>query len=509
MMSKLQKAMVFSLPKPNPFALQRYLLLLSSQGTETTVEIEPRKQIQQQSDYETTQQDITQVRKILHKRLFSSTEEVAQDLNRCGLTLSDSIVQHFLMRFSNEWILAFDFFNWAQTQTDYKHSPESYNLMVDILGKAKKFELLWDLIDEMKSLGDCYISFLTMTKVIRRLVRANMFKEAMDVFRGIERFGISKDTSMLNILMDSFVNSDSVDHAQQVFLEFKDSLPVNTQTFNILIQGWCKAGKVGIARKIMEEMERHGCQPNALSYTCLARFYCDKKDFRKLNGILNEMKIKDCTPTVATYTTLMCLLGKSKQINEALEIYKRMNESDCAPETSSFNSLIFILGKAGRLKDAEEVFNDMPKKGAMPDEVTFNTLIFCYCDHLQEEKALKLLQKMENMGFKPDLKTYAELLKMSCSKKRMKLIYFLLNHMYNNNISIDVSIYSVLISGLCKSERVEHACSFFKEMISKEFLPQDGLYDRLREALEAKNMVEEKEKIEKLMLMAKKRRTVS
>ncbi|XP_062103303.1 pentatricopeptide repeat-containing protein At3g22670, mitochondrial-like [Humulus lupulus] len=233
-------ATLFSIPKPTTIALHRYLLF-NSQCTKTEspqeedddfvipslvywvespnqrlVELEPRKQLRQ-SLYDTAE-------RILNRR-FSSPEQVNQALNDCGLTLSDSIVHQFLMRFSNEWVLAFDFFIWAETQTDYRHSPESYNLMVDILGKARKFQLLWGLIEEMNRL-DGYFSLVTMTKVIGRLAGARLYKEAIDVLRGIERFGISKDITSLNILMDSLVKRNGVKHAHEVFLEFKDSIPM-------------------------------------------------------------------------------------------------------------------------------------------------------------------------------------------------------------------------------------------------------------------------------------------
>ncbi|POO02120.1 Pentatricopeptide repeat [Trema orientale] len=464
--------------------------------------VQPHKQVQQFLS-EATESEVDKLSKILKVR-YSSHIEVAQALNGCGLSLSDSTVEQILKRFRNVWVPAFGFFIWAKDQTGYSHSPESYNFMVDILGKSEKFQLLWELIEEMKHL-DGYISLATMTKVIRRLARARLYGEAIDVFRGIEKFGLSKDISGLNILMDSLVKENSVEHAHEVFLEYKESIPVNTQSFNILIHGWCKARKLDTARTTLEDMEKHGFQPNALSYTSLIECYCRDKDFRKVDAVLDEMKVKGCSPTVVTYTILMHALGKAKQINEALEVYEKMKENGCVPDTPFYNSLIFILGKAGRLKDAHDLFDDMPKQGATPNVETYNTLISSFCDHSQEENALKLLKKMEEDSCKPDLQTYVPLLKMCCKKKRMKVLYFLLNHMFINDLSMEVAMYTLLINGLCKSGKVEHACSFFEELVLKEMVPQDSTYERLKKKLEDKNMVEAKENIEKLMLKAKER----
>ncbi|KAL6189625.1 hypothetical protein ACLB2K_041011 [Fragaria x ananassa] len=78
----------------------------------------------------------------------------------------------------------------------------------------------------------------------------------------MERFGLSKDIAALNTLLSALVKERSVELAQEAFLEFKESIPVNDHSFNILIHGWCKNRKMDVARSTMEEMERHGFRPD-------------------------------------------------------------------------------------------------------------------------------------------------------------------------------------------------------------------------------------------------------
>ncbi|KAL5541521.1 hypothetical protein UlMin_009231 [Ulmus minor] len=461
---------------------------------------DPRKAVQQFVG-EIIESDVDKISKILKNR-YQSKEEVAEALNGCDFDLSDDKVEQILKRFSNDWVPAFGFFTWAKDQTGYRHSPGAYDSMVDILGKFKNFQLMWDLVEEMDQLGG-YISFVTMTKIMRRLARARLYKEAIEAFRGMERFGVRKDTFSLNVLMETLVKENSIEHAHEVFLEFKQSIPLNVSTFNILIHGLCKVRDLERARKTMEDMEKQGFQPDVISYTCFIEAYCRDKDFRKVYAFLDEMEKKGCAPNVITYTITMHALGKAKQITEAVEVYERMKKNGCVPDSSFYNSLIFVLGKSGRLKDAYEVFDDMMKQGLSPDVVTYNTMITCACAHSQEETALKLLKKMEDDLCRPDLKTYSPLLKMCCKKKRMKVLNFLLNHMFSNNVSIEAGTYSLLVNGLCKSGKVELACSFFEEMVSKGMVPKDSIYKTLIKVLEAKSMIEAKENIEKLMLQSK------
>lgn len=276
------------------------------------------------------------------------------------------MVNQLLKRFSSDWIPAFGIFKWATTQGGVKLSADSYNLMVDILGKSSKFDLMWKLVEETDQLGG-YVTFFTMTKVMRRLARAGRWEDVVQAFQGIDLFGVIKDVSAMNILIDALVKEKIVEKGQEVFMKLKDEIPPNSHTFNVLIHGWCKIRKLDEAQKTMEEMEKHGFYPDVVSYTCFIEAYCREKDFCKVDGILEEMQEKGCPPNVVTYTIVMHALGKAKETRQALEIYERMKHNGCVPDPAFYSSYIYILSNSGRLKDARNVFEDMLKQGVTPD----------------------------------------------------------------------------------------------------------------------------------------------
>ncbi|WCJ23789.1 Pentatricopeptide repeat (PPR) superfamily protein [Euphorbia peplus] len=448
--------------------------------------------------------DIDKLTQIL-KEHQSSTDSLMEALNGCEIDAKHNLVLELLNRFSNDWVSAFGVFTWAKTQTGYVHTPELYDTMVDILGKRQKFDTMWDLVEEMTNFQG-YISLVTMSKVMRRVAQAGKFEDAIEAFRGLERFGVSKDIMALNTLMDALAKGGSVEHACNVFMEFKDCIPPNHHSFNILIYGYCKAKKLDDAGKTMVEMEKHGFQPDVVTYTCFIESYCRLKDFRKVAATLEELKEKGCKPSLITYTIIMHNLGKAKQINEALEVYEKMKTNGLVPDAAFYSSLLIILSKSGRIKDAWNLFNDMEKQGVAKDVLTYTTMMTCACKHREEEKALKLLQRMEEEKCKPNLETYAPLFKLCCMRKRIKVLKFLLNHMCKNNISIDLGTYALLVRGLCKSGKVELACSFFEEATSKGMIPFDSTCKVLVEALKEKNMTESMLKIQKLMVQMKQQK---
>ncbi|KAJ8765828.1 hypothetical protein K2173_015744 [Erythroxylum novogranatense] len=445
--------------------------------------------------------DISKLSSVL-KNQYPSEDSVVQALNGSGIQPTNDLVSQLLRRFSGSLSVCYGVFIWGKNQTGYRHTPELYNLMVDVLGRHRKFNLMWDFVKEMAGI-EGHVSLVTMTKVMRRLAKAGNYDDAIEAFRGMEMFGVTKDIGALNLLMDALVKERSVEHAHLVALEFESSIPLNSDSYNILIHGYCKARLFVEARRTMDEMQKQGFRPCVVSYTSFIEAYSKEKDFRNVDAILEEMRQRGCKPNAITYTIIMHALGKARHLKAAMEVYEIMKTEGCEFDASFYSSLLFILCRCGRVKDAWDVFEDMENQGVSKDCLTYNTMIACACARSQEENALKLLKRMEEDSCKPNVDTYAPLLKLFCRKKRMKMLKLLLGHMFNNDVNIDLGTYALLIRELCICGKLEVACSFFDELILKGMVPWDSTYKILVEKLELKGMAETKQKVEKLMLVAK------
>ncbi|XP_020519884.1 pentatricopeptide repeat-containing protein At3g04130, mitochondrial isoform X2 [Amborella trichopoda] len=434
----------------------------------------------------------------LLENLRDSPEDLWRALDNCGVKVSETLVNKVLRRYNDDWISALNFFRWASKQVGFVNSTETYDMMVDILGKMKQFDKMWDIVEEMRKIGGL-ISLSTVSKMMRRLSGAGKWKDTIDVFYGIESLGLRKDTSSMNVVLDTLCKERNVERARDLFLVLGREIPPNAHTFNVLIHGWCKAKRLEEAEWTMREMKGYGFNPCVISYTSLVEAYCSLHDFQNVEALLNEMEAKGCPPSVVTYTVVMHAFGKAKETQEALRIYERMKKSGCTPDALFYNSLIFILGKAGRLRDARTIFEEMPNNGITPSLTTYNTLISVICEHSQEEEALEVLREMKESSCKPDIRTYTPLLKMFCKKGRMKVLEYLLHDMIRKDISLDLGTFSLLVHGLCRASKLDGACLFFEEMVIRGLVPKYNTFRILREELDRMNMRKEKERIEQLM----------
>jgi len=77
--------------------------------------------------------------------------EAALQIKRGNLTAD--IVAQVLRSAINNWELGLRFFLWVRQQPSYRHNSETLDLMIHILGKAQRFQIMWQLIEEVKKRG--------------------------------------------------------------------------------------------------------------------------------------------------------------------------------------------------------------------------------------------------------------------------------------------------------------------------------------------------------------------
>ncbi|AEE74040.1 unnamed protein product [Arabidopsis thaliana] len=431
------------------------------------------------------------------KRL--SSDEICKRVN-----LSDGLVHKLLHRFRDDWRSALGILKWAESCKGHKHSSDAYDMAVDILGKAKKWDRMKEFVERMR--GDKLVTLNTVAKIMRRFAGAGEWEEAVGIFDRLGEFGLEKNTESMNLLLDTLCKEKRVEQARVVLLQLKSHITPNAHTFNIFIHGWCKANRVEEALWTIQEMKGHGFRPCVISYTTIIRCYCQQFEFIKVYEMLSEMEANGSPPNSITYTTIMSSLNAQKEFEEALRVATRMKRSGCKPDSLFYNCLIHTLARAGRLEEAERVFRvEMPELGVSINTSTYNSMIAMYCHHDEEDKAIELLKEMESSNLcNPDVHTYQPLLRSCFKRGDVVEVGKLLKEMVTkHHLSLDESTYTFLIQRLCRANMCEWAYCLFEEMISQDITPRHRTCLLLLEEVKKKNMHESAERIEHIMKTVK------
>ncbi|KAK7395879.1 hypothetical protein VNO78_16451 [Psophocarpus tetragonolobus] len=418
-----------------------------------------------------------------------------------AIPLSQNLVHSLLHRYKDDWKSALGVFRWASSRSSFRNSPESYDMMVDILGRMKALDKLKDFLEEMHEGG--LVTMNTVAKAMRRLVGAGQWVDAVRIFDDLQTLGLEKNTVSMNLLLDTLCKEKFVEQARKIFLELKQHIAPDAHTFNIFIHGWCKVFRVDEAHWTIQEMKGYGFRPCVISYSTIIRCCCQEGNFSRVYELLDEMQAQGCSPNVITYTTVMSALAKAEKFKEALEVPERMRSSGCRPDTLFFNSFIYTLGRAGRLDDAAYVFKvEMPKAGVAPNTSTYNSMISMFFHYAEEKRAFEILKEMENSGdCKPDAQTYHPLIKFCFKTGKIDgVLDEILKDMTNKqHLGLDLSTYTLLIHGLCREDRCNWAFSLFEEMINQDIIPSYRTCRLLLDEVKQKNMHQAAEKIEDLM----------
>ncbi|CAN6232349.1 unnamed protein product [Urochloa humidicola] len=428
--------------------------------------------------------------------LFKARKGSVEDLVRClwaecsEIRLTSGLAESLLRRFGDDWKSALGFFQWAQSRGDgYAHTPDACSRMVDLLGKMRQIDRMWDLLSEMHCRG--LVTVDAVAKSFRRLAAARRWRDAIVLFDRLEDMGLERNTETMNVLLDALCKEKKVELAREVFVVLSPHIAPDAYTFNIFVHGWCSVRRIDEAMWTIEEMKTKGFPPTVITYTAVLEAYCKQRKFSRAYDLLDSMGSQGCHPNVVTYTMVMTSLAKCERFEEALSVSDRMRSSGCEPDTLFYNSLINLLGKAGHLFEASQVFRlEMPRNGVPRNLATYNTMISILCQYGRDDDALDLLKEMEAQSCKPDLQTYQPLLRLFFSRRgHGNAVDQLLSELVNKSgLGLDLDTYTLLIHGLCRVGETDWAYRLYDQMVGSEIVPRHKTCELLLSETQRQNM---------------------
>ncbi|KAK4557375.1 hypothetical protein RGQ29_007218 [Quercus rubra] len=299
--------------------------------------LKPGRLLQQFPSY-VDSTDITLTARTLCEILTrSSPTAIETALSSTGISLSTDLVCEVLKYCYHYPSSAVKFFRWAGQQGT-KHSTPAWNLMVDLLGKNQLFDPMWDAVRSMKQEG--VLSITTFVSIFGSYCNVGRFEEAVMSFNVMDRYGIEKDVIAVNSLLSAICNEDNqTARAVEFFEQVKAKIPVDGDTFAILLEGWEKEGNVAEATRTFGEMVISvGWSPQNMSaYDTFLNTLVSGSQVDEAIKFLQLMKKNNCFP------------GYDPEA--AIEIWNYATENNITPLDVSANALLLGLCNLGRFSD--------------------------------------------------------------------------------------------------------------------------------------------------------------
>ncbi|XP_038707914.1 pentatricopeptide repeat-containing protein At1g71060, mitochondrial [Tripterygium wilfordii] len=425
-------------------------------------------------------QDTERICKLVSKNSDSS---LGASLDGASIEVSPTLVVEVLKRLSNAGVLALSFFRWAEKQKGFKYTTDCYNALIESLGKIKQFQMIWNLVNDMKRKG--LLNKDTFALICRRYARARKVKEAIDAFEKIEKFGLTLESSDYNRLIDTLSKSRHVERAQEVFDKMKKRRFVpDIKSYTILLEGWGQEQNLLQLNEVYREMKDEGFNPDVVTYGILMNAYCKAKKYDEAIGLYREMEAKNCKPSPHIFCTLINGLGSERRLDEAIQYFELSKVHGFVPETPTFNALVGAYCWSIRMHDVYRTVDEMRKCGAGPNSRTYDIILHHLIKARRTKEAYSVFRKMSSEpGCEPTVSTYEIIVRMFCNEERIDMAMRVWDQMKASGVLPGMHMFSTLINSLCHENKLDEACRYFQEMLDVGIRPPAQMFSNLKQAL--------------------------
>uniref|UniRef100_A0A5B7BFF5 Pentacotripeptide-repeat region of PRORP domain-containing protein n=1 Tax=Davidia involucrata TaxID=16924 RepID=A0A5B7BFF5_DAVIN len=405
---------------------------------------------------------------------FVSEVEAIAFLDDSGFQPNKNLVYSTIWALRDEWKLAFLVYKWGEK---WSCSGEKVSgLMIWVLGNHKKFNTAWCLIRDLhRSSVDIRQAMLIM---IDRYAAANDPGKAIQTFQIMEKFRMTPDLKAFYTLLNILCKHGNIEEAEEFMLLNKKLFPLETEGFNIILNGWCNISlDVYEAKRVWREMSKCCIMPNATSYTHMISCFSKVGNLFDSLRLYDEMKKRGWVPGLEVYNSLIYILTRENCLEKALKILDKMKEAGAQPDSTSYNSMIRPLCEATKLDEARNILAAMIGDNVSPTIETHHAFL----EGGSLEGTLEILNCMRKAGLGPNRDTFllifSKFFKLDQTENALKIW----GEMKQHEVVPDSEHYTVMVEGLAMCGLLIKARELYAEMKSNGILDNPKLKKILKE----------------------------
>ncbi|XAR64269.1 hypothetical protein NMG60_11024543 [Bertholletia excelsa] len=381
------------------------------------------------------------------------------------------------------------FFNWAIKQPLIPKDITTYHIILKALGRRKFFSFMMEILHDMKREGISPV-LDTLQIVIDSYVRACQVSKAIQVFEQLEDFGWKCDTESLNVLLWCLCKRSHVGFAHSLLNRMKGKIPFNAMTYNIVISGWSRFGRIGEIETALRGMMEDGFDPDCLTFSYLLEGLGRAGQIDDAVQIFANMGERGCVADAGVYNAMISNFISLGNFEEGLKYYELMLRNNCLPNMDTYTRLINGSLKCLKVADAIDMFDEMLDRGFISTSGTITSFIEPLCSSGPPHAALMIYKKARKSGCRVTLSAYKLLLKRLSRFGKCGMMLNLWDEMQRSGYSSDIEVYEYVINGLCNVGQLENAILVMEEAMQKGFCPSKLICSKLNNKLLSSNKVE-------------------
>jgi pentatricopeptide repeat protein len=311
-----------------------------------------------------------------------------------------------------------------------------------------------------------------------RYACANDPCKVIRMFHIMETFRLTPDQEAFHTVLNSLCRNGNIEEAEEFMFAKKKLFPLETEGFNIILNGWCNISlDVFEAKRVWREMSRCCITPDATSYTHMISCFSKVGNLFDSLRLYDEMKKRSWVPGLEVYNSLIYVLTRENCFKEALNILDKMKGLGLQPDSATYNSMIRPLCEAKRLEEAVNILTTMMDENLSPTMETYHAFL----EGAGFEGTFEVLNRMRKVGLGPTEDTFLILLGKFFKLEQPENALKIFMEMKQYEVVPSSTHYSVLVQGLATCGWLIKAREFYAEMRANGFLEDPNLKKLLQE----------------------------
>lgn len=318
---------------------------------------------------------------------------------------------------------------------------------------------------------------VTWTTMITGYVKSGKAEVALQLFRQRKATDVTPDRYVLSSVLSACSVLDLIQGGKQVHchaLRRGDEMDVSV--INVLIDFYCKCGKVKAARRLFDEMTAR----NVISWTTMIAGYMQNSCNREAMNLFSEMTRLGWKPDAFACTSVLTSCGSLKALDQGRQVHAYTIKANLESDDFVANGLIDMYAKCSSLIDARRAFDIMGDQNV----VSYNAMIEGYSGLEKLSEALELFHNMRQQSLQPSLLTFVSLLGVSAALCTIELSRQIHTLIIKFGVSLDLFVGSSLIDVYSKCSHVKEARLLFEEMKEKDIVVWNALFFGYTQQLE-------------------------
>ncbi|GJM86615.1 hypothetical protein PR202_ga02492 [Eleusine coracana subsp. coracana] len=433
--------------------------------------------------------------RLLCEILASNAADVEAALDDADVRVTTADVEQVL-RFSYAHARAsVAFFRWAgHRHLGHEHSPYAWNLVVDILGKNRLFDPMWDTVASMRSQG--LLSLATFASVFSSLAAAPG-SSPLKAFVDMPRYGMDRDTPALNSLLSALCRANRLDDARAVIpvARAEAGTRPDADSYAILLEGCEAAADPRVAREVFDEMVRSiGFDPgNVPAYDSFLTTLVSSDSPNALPEAMEYLALlrrRGCSPGERFFRAALVAHLKARELHGAMALWNDfVGRLGIVPDMEMYNTMIMLQGSLGHSAEVIVYLDDMAFNGVFPDTGTYNVVLQFLLKGKKYREAAAVFSEMVKNECWPNEENCSRALCTFLDTRNWDMGMKVWKCMVENGLPPLEECANMLVSKM-KDVRLPEACKLAEDMIDLGIKLNSATLTKLKQSLQRIKKVE-------------------